>query len=153
MFSTMPLIREPFINLNLTLDFKEINNGRQCHVERNYVRDVMEHRSSWLPNWIDCVDDRMSDSGDPNNSEEPWRYSNVRLGQNEEQSDGKERNNIFQVIQVSSSASLNIFMRLHFETFAENTIFRARHSLRILSRSSKCLFERISLLTLFLRRW
>jgi len=110
-------------------DHEEIDDCRQRHVEGDEVRDVPENSSGRLWNWIDCVEDRMQDSCDSDDPKEPTRHSDMRLGENEQESDDRERHNVLQIIEMRSSHSLNVFMRFHFKVFAQHAILRRDHCL------------------------
>lgn len=105
------------------LKVEEVNNDRQRHVERNHINNIVKYRSCRLWHRINRIHHGVRDSANSNNSEEPRRDFNVWLGKNVEKPDDYEWNDVLQIVKMSSSHTINIFMCFNFKVFAQCTVF------------------------------
>lgn len=85
---------------------------------------------------IDGVEDRVENSGDADNAEQPASDNDMWLGEDEQKADDEKRNNVLQVVEMRPPTPLDVFVCLHFETFAETTVFGVAHRLRTIERQT-----------------
>lgn len=71
----------------------------------------------------------MQNPGDTDDSEKPASDADMRFRHNEEQSNDEKWNDVLQIIQMRSTASLNVFVCLHLKALAETAVFRVAHRL------------------------
>lgn len=65
----------------------------------------------------------MSDSRDDGNPKEPRCENQVRLGENKAKTQQDKNQNVFQIVEMASSSSIDLVVLLHLETFVEEDIF------------------------------
>lgn len=122
--------RNNFFFLVKLLQSKEVNNRRECHVKGDNIKNVKSHRSKRLSNFTH-INEWMSDSRDDGNPKEPRCKSQVRLGENKAKTQQDKNQNVFQIVEMASSSSIDLVVLLHLETLVEEDIFGVHWCLHI----------------------